>query len=210
MARQIKDVKKLKIHALRGEASAQASLAALNDKVAREVNKRLRELERRGYAYGGYNTPIHFTQTMYDTNRFMKSKAMEMDYDLMATQTEIGLKFLSYESSTVQGQRDIEARRRETFIEMGIIDEDYSMRKFRGFLKFLGNEESSAFVESWSDSEKMVEMLFEAYNKRRMSKNAMLARFREYLDPERKDVDLRRVMKDMGVDINDYRTTHWR
>lgn len=210
MARQIKNVKKLKIHALRGEAEYQASLAAMNDKVAREVNKRLRDLERRGYAYGGYNTPIHFTQTMYDTNRFMKSKQMDMDYDLMATQTEIGLKFLEMESSTVEGQKNIEARRRQSFVDMGIIDDDYSQRKFRNFLKFLGNEESSAFVESWSDSEKMIEILFDAYNKRRMSKSAMLARFREYLDPTRRDVDLEKVMKDMGLDIRDYRTTHWR
>lgn len=210
MARQIKDVKKLQIHALRGEAEAQASLAALNDKVAKEVNRRLRELERRGYAYGGYNTPIHFTNTMYDSNRFKLSKNMEEDYMLMSTQTQIGLKFLNFESSTVAGQKDIEARRRQTFIEMEIIDEDYSERKFRGFLKFLGNEEASGFVESWADSEKMLDMLFTAYNKRRMSKQAMLARFREYLDPTRPDVDLRKVMKSMGVNIDDYRQTKWR
>lgn len=210
MGRQIKDVKKLQIHALRGESDAQASLAALNDKVAREVNKRLRELERRGYDYGGYNTPIHFTQTMYDTNRFAKSKDMDGDYMLMSTQTQIGLKFLNFESSTVAGQKAIEDRRREKFIEMEIIDEDYSPHKFRGFLRFLGNEEASAFVESWSDSEKMLDMLFTAYNKRRMSKQAMLAKFREYLDPRKKDVDLRKVMKDMGVNIDDFRRTRWR
>lgn len=210
MARQIKDVKKLEIHALRGEPEAQASLAALNDKVAREVNKRLRQLERRGYDYGGYNTPIHFTNTMYDSNRFAYSKQMDEDYMLMSTQTQIGLKFLNYESSTVEGQRAIEERRRQTFIEMEIIDEDYSQRKFRNFLKFLGNEESSAFVDSWSDSEKMLEMLFAAYNKHRMSKTQMLAKFREYLDPSRQDVDLRATMKAMGVDIDDFRRFKWR
>lgn len=210
MARQIKDVKKLQIHALRGEAEAQASLAALNDEIAREVNKRLRQLERRGYDYGGYNTPIHFTNTMYDSNRFAYSKNMDDDYMLMSTQTQIGIKFLGFESSTVEGQRAIEERRRQSFINMEIIDENYSQRKFKGFLRFLGNEESSAFIESWSDSEKMVDMLFTAYNKHRMSKPQMLAKLREYLDPNRTDVDLRATMKSMGVNIDDFRTFKWR
>lgn len=203
----LKRVKKLQVRATRGDAKAASLLSNLNDEVAIEVNKRLRALERRNYDFGAYNAPVHFTQTMYDTNRFQKSKSMDNDYELMSTQTQIGLKFLDAESSTVQGQRDIEDRRYQTFIDMGIVEEGYSKRKFKGFLRFIGNEESNAVIESWSTSEKMVEMLFDAYNKRRVSKATMLMRFREYLAGEK---DLKETMKSMGVNIDDYRSLRWK
>lgn len=208
MARMIKDVKKLQVRAARGDRVSQEALIAYNDRVAKEVNKRLRELERRGYAYGGYNTPTHFTEVMYDSNRFKTAKQLENDWYTMGTQTEIGVKFLSFESSTVEGQKNIEERRFQTFVDMEIVDEGYSRRKFRNFLKFLGNEEVSGIMESWSTSETMVEVLFDAYNAHKVSRQKMVEIFRKSL-ARTPGYDIFQAMKKVGVDLNDYRSTRW-
>ena len=205
MARIIKDVKKLQLRAVRGDRASQEALLAYNDKIAREVNKRLRELERAGYDFGAYNTATHFTETMYDTKRFMTGQQLELDWYMMGTQTSIGVKFLNMKSSTVAGQKEIEQKRFDTFVELEIIPENYSRRKFKNFIRFVGNEESERILDEYGTSTQMVEMLFDAYNRKGNTKNKMLKVFREYLDAKgsRKRPDFFEAMAKIVVNPDD-------
>lgn len=205
---KIKEIRRLQLRAVRGDRASQEALIALNDEIARDVNKRLRELERRGYDYGAYNTPVHFTQTVYDTNRFKKSSQMDGDYYLMRTQSEIGVKFLNMQTSSVFGQKEVEEKRFTSFVDMGIVDPNYSRRKFKNFLKFLSNEESRQVVDSWGTSSTMVEVLFDAYNRKENTKKRMTAVFREYLNPE-DSTNLSDLFDKLGLDMRDYRKTKW-
>lgn len=201
-------IRRLENRAKRGEAKAIAELSRVSDEITTEVNSRLRALERRRYDYGGYNTPTNFTQTMFGTNRFAEAKDFGDDYSLMSTQAQLGVKFLSMQSSTVKGQQAIETKRFDAFIEMGLIDEDFSKRKFRNFLRFLGNEETRQVLESWSTSEVMLEAIYDAYNRKGNTKKKMLQLFQEFLDPTIK-MDLPTMMRKLGVDITDYRRRRW-
>lgn len=205
---KIKEIRRLQLRAVRGDRASQEALIALNDEIARDVNKRLRELERRGYDYGAYNAPVHFTQTVYDTNRFKKSGQMDGDYYLMRTQSEIGVKFLNMQTSSVFGQKEVEEKRFTSFVDMGIVDPNYSRRKFKNFLKFLSNEESRQVVDSWGTSSTMVEVLFDAYNRKENTKKRMTAVFREYLNPE-DSTNLSDLFDKLGLDMRDYRKTKW-
>lgn len=159
--KEIKDYGKL---ATKGDREAQRLLFSINNEVAREVNKRLIGLEKTGYDYGiGWATAVNYTQVMYESNRFAYSKNMDDDYYQMSQQTQIGIKFLGSESSTVEGQKAIAERRIRKFREKGILDETVSDRRAKNFLKFLGNEEVSETIESYGHSETVIEMLWDAY-----------------------------------------------
>lgn len=211
MARIIKDVKKLQLRAVRGDRASQEALLAYNDKIAREVNKRLRELERAGYDFGAYNTATHFTETMYDTKRFMTGRQLELDWYMMGTQTSIGVKFLNMKSSSVAGQKEIEQKRFDTFVELEIIPENYSRRKFKNFIRFVGNEESERILDEYGTSTQMIEMMFDAYNRKGNTRNRMLKVFREYLDAKgsRKRPDFFEAMAKIGVNPDDYRAKRY-
>lgn len=211
MARIIRDVKKLQLRAVRGDRASQEALLAYNDRVAKEVNRKLRELERAGYDFGAYNTATHFTETMYDTKRFKTGSQMEGDWYLMGTQTAIGVKFLNMKSSTVEGQKEIEQRRFDTFVELDIIPADYSRRKFKNFVMFVGNEESERILDEYGTSTQMVEMLFDAYNRKGNTKKKMLKVFREYLDAKGRGQkpDFFKAMAKIGVDPDDYRAKRY-
>lgn len=73
---------------------------------------------------------------MYESNRFEYARNMDKDWYQMGQQSQIGIKFLGYESSSVEGQRAIEERRFRKFKEKGIFDETVTRRKARNFLRF--------------------------------------------------------------------------
>ena len=136
--KEIKDYGKL---ATKGDREAQRLLFSINNEVAREVNKRLIGLEKTGYDYGiGWATAVNYTQVMYESNRFAYSKNMDDDYYQMSQQTQIGIKFLGSESSTVEGQKAIAERRIRKFREKGILDETVSDRRAKNFLKFFSKK----------------------------------------------------------------------
>lgn len=197
------EIKKLQVRAIRGNQEAQQSLIRVSDNIAKLVNQRLRELERRGYDYYAYNTPIHFTQTMYDSNRFAKSKTLDYDWYMMGTQSQIGWKFLQMRSSTVQGMKEIEEERYQSFIDREIIDpSETSRRKFRNFLKWMGqNDEVGAMTEAWSTSETMIEMMVDAYNRKANTRKKMTAAYSQYLSGKK---TFNETMKSLGINPINY------
>ena len=204
--KEIKDYGKL---ATKGDREAQRLLFSINNEVAREVNKRLIGLEKTGYDYGiGWATAVNYTQVMYESNRFAYSKNMDDDYYQMSQQTQIGIKFLGSESSTVEGQKAIAERRIRKFREKGILDETVSDRRAKNFLKFLGNEEVSETIESYGRSETVIEMLWDAYQLKDNSKKKMLKALGEYLTVDEKTgrhlKDFKQTMEELKIDISKY------
>ena len=204
--KEIKDYGKL---ATKGDREAQQLLFSINNEVAREVNKRLIGLEKTGYDYGiGWATAVNYTQVMYESNRFAYSKNMDDDYYQMSQQTQIGIKFLGSESSTVEGQKAIAERRIRKFREKGILDETVSDRRAKNFLKFLGNEEVSETIESYGRSETIIEMLWDAYQLKDNTKKKMLKALGEYLTVDEKTgrhlKDFKQTMEELQIDISKY------
>ena len=204
--KEIKDYGKL---ATKGDREAQQLLFSINNEVAREVNKRLIGLEKTGYDYGiGWATAVNYTQVMYESNRFAYSKNMDDDYYQMSQQTQIGIKFLGSESSTVEGQKAIAERRIRKFREKGILDETVSDRRAKNFLKFLGNEEVSETIESYGRSETVIEMLWDAYQLKDNTKKKMLKALGEYLTVDEKTgrhlKDFKQTMEELQIDISKY------
>lgn len=204
--KEIKDYGKL---ATKGDREAQQLLFSINNEVAREVNKRLIGLEKTGYDYGiGWATAVNYTQVMYESNRFAYSKNMDDDYYQMSQQTQIGIKFLGSESSTVEGQKAIAERRIRKFRENGILDETVSDRRAKNFLKFLGNEEVSETIESYGHSETVIEMLWDAYQIKDNTKKKMLKALEEYLTVDEKTgrhlKDFKQTMEELKIDISKY------
>ena len=204
--KEIKDYGKL---ATKGDREAQQLLFSINNEIAREVNKRLIGLEKTGYDYGiGWATAVNYTQVMYESNRFAYSKNMDNDYYQMSQQSQIGIKFLGSESSTVEGQKAIAERRIRKFREKGILDETVSDRRAKNFLKFLGNEEVSESIESYGHSETVIEMLCDAYQLKDNTKKKMLKALREYLTVDEKTgrhlKDFKQTMEELQIDISRY------
>ena len=114
----IKQIKDLQRNAVKGDREAQGLLFSYTNEIAKEVNKRLIGLEKEKYDYGqGWATAVNYTQVMYESNRFEYARNMDKDWYQMGQQSQIGIKFLGYESSSVEGQRAIEERRFRKFKE---------------------------------------------------------------------------------------------
>lgn len=205
----IKEIKAYGKLATKGDREAQQLLFSINNEIAREVNKRLIGLEKTGYDYGiGWATAVNYTQVMYESNRFAYSKNMDNDYYQMSQQSQIGIKFLGSESSTVEGQKAIAERRIRKFREKGILDETVSDRRAKNFLKFLGNEEVSETIESYGHSETVIEMLWDAYQIKDNTKKKMLKALGEYLTVDEKTgrhlKDFKQTMEELQIDISRY------
>lgn len=198
----IKQIKDLQRNAVKGDREAQGLLFSYTNEIAKEVNKRLIGLEKEKYDYGqGWATAVNYTQVMYESNRFEYARNMDKDWYQMGQQSQIGIKFLGYESSSVEGQRAIEERRIRKFKEKGIFDETVTRRKARNFLRFLGNEESEQVIESYGNSSTVIEMIWDAYQKKDNSRAKMLKAFDEF---NAGLYDFDETMRRLKIDITQY------
>lgn len=152
--------------AINGDREARSSLLSYTREIKKEVNSRLVKLERSKMNYGkAYNNLIYFTENEYDSHRFKSPSGLGMDFYDMELQNNIGIKFLNNKSSTVSGARSVEQHRIKALVDLEVLPSDMKRRDQKEFLKFLGNEEISATVDEYGDSEIIVEMLYDAYKK---------------------------------------------
>ena len=87
------------------------------------------------------------------------------------------------------------------FKEKGIFDETVTRRKARNFLRFLGNEESEQVIESYGNSSTVIEMLWDAYQKKDNSRAKMLKAFDEF---NAGLYDFDETMRRLKIDITQY------
>lgn len=187
-------VRKLAKKANNGNVEAQSELWSLTDFYRRYVNNKIESLERNKYDYGNaYNLVEDFVKTEYkaDRVRFKYASDFKGDWLDMALQTQVGIRFRSYADHTVTGQRLIEQKKLEslrnlkidegTSSERYMIGPDVSTRTLKKFLRFLGREESAEIVDEYGNSEKIIEQMFDAYQKAGNSTEKMERAFNEYL-----------------------------
>lgn len=209
LASDMKYYRKLFRKASRGNKAALNELSAANDIIAKQVNKNLRQLERKGFDYGAaYNNAQYFTNSEYNSKRFQLSKKLNYDEIDMLTQIEQGIKFLNYKSSTVEGQQEILDKKTERFIELEIFPEDISKRTAKSFIKFLGNEETKEVAEEYGMSGVALEMLYDAFQKRGNTKDSLKRAFIEFL--ARRNTRNRQTFDELmqQIGINVYQTKY--
>lgn len=203
----IQQIREIGRRAEKGDRIAQQNLIALTNNYARVVNRNLSQLERTGYDFGAYTRMMGFLDAMFDTNRAQNAAQLKYDWGNMRLQSEHAAKFLSMKSSTVEGQRDAEAKRlytlRHTKDGAGnpIIPENVSDRVVKNFLKFLGQEHSSLVVDIYGKSETIIEMMFDAYRKPNNSKKKMTKAFQEFLAHK---ITLGEAFEKLGIDTSMY------
>lgn len=192
--------------AARGDKASIDLIRSFTNEIKVEVNARLRALRKAGMAYGpAYNHLMSFTDTEYESTRFMSFNELKGDvYDAML-QNEHGAKFLKSEYTTVAGAKRAERHRIEKLQELLSLPEDFSYRTNKRFLKFLGSEEVSASIEQYGTSHLVVQMLWDAYNGKKVKKlqapKIMKKALTEYLSGR---IDFDTAMERIGVKVEDY------
>lgn len=200
----IKDLRKLKAKALTGNEQAKRELYTLSNSLKVQVNKETRLMERGGADYGNaYNRIKNFADIEYGKGRLLSNKELNFDVEAIAKQSEEAITFLNSPYSSLKAVREMERSRKETFINAGIFEVDISDKKARSFLKFLGNEESQQLLDQWTSSDDVVEMLYDAYNKKTNSRRKMIEVFDEYLSGN-SNMSFNQMMERLGVDVLKY------
>lgn len=191
--------------AARGDKSAMRQVLSFTNEIKTEVNKRLRNLERAKADYGyAYNNLMFFLNTQYKENRLQSPKKLKYDvYDMML-QNEQGSKFLNSPMSTVRGVRVSETFRITTLQEHNIIPENFSYRKNREFLRFLGSEEISATIDQYGTSDKVVNMLWDAYSATDNKADIIKIMQRAFTEFQAGIITFDEAMERAGIKVEDY------
>lgn len=137
----IEELEALATAAEGGNALAEERLRDLNETYSRRASQRMRELENRDMNTKALQYAQHYLDQR-DRTRFGAGKTA--DIDEVIENLEQARKFLSWETSTVGGERARVEGMLDTLQSHGIIDEFESEREKRSFLKFL---ESDAFKD---------------------------------------------------------------
>lgn len=164
----------------KNDADALYTLSQINLRLAREANNRLEKLESNGYKLYAYDLATTFTKTAYKSNRF---KDIELtDAKDLRKQIRHMQVFLDKRTSLVVGQKEVEKARIEKFKENPLFAE-WSSRKIKSFLKFLGDKNTRQLVDHNSSiSGEQVDRLWGAFNNTKRSElDEMIQR---YVDSE--------------------------
>lgn len=124
-----------------GNALAEERLRDLNETYSRRASQRMRELENRDMNTKALQYAQHYLDQR-DRTRFGAGKSADIDEVIENLQQ--ARKFLSWETSTVGGERARVEGMLDTLRSHGIIDEFENEREKRSFLNFL---ESDAFAD---------------------------------------------------------------
>lgn len=191
--------------AINGDLDAQRQVLEMTRDLKSIGNKRLRSLERGNMAYGAvYNRIMNFLDTQFNTNRFQSATSLKNDMDDLVLQLEHGLKFINNKLSVKENFKKQEQHRIERLHELDILPEDFSYRKSKDFLTFLGNEEATQTIDEYGTSEIIVDMIWGAYKKGGTKALNILQRsLAEYLDRDNKTT-FNEAFERVGIKIEDY------
>lgn len=191
--------------AVNGDLDAQRQVLEMTRDLKSIGNERLRSLERGNMAYGPvYNRVMNFLDTQFNTNRFKSATALKNDMDDLVLQLEHGLKFINNTLSIKENLRKQEQHRIEKLQELNVIPEDFSYRKSKEFLTFLGNEETTQTIDEYGTSDIIVDMIWGAYQKGGTKALNILQRgLAEYLDRDNKTT-FNEAFERVGIKVEDY------
>jgi len=189
--------------ASKGDKNAMNDLRTITTRLKVMVNKRLRALQHSGLDYGrNYNDLLYYTQTQYKKNRLLSANELDNDVDTMLLQNEVALKFLKSGWSTVEKAKSAEQYRIDRLKEITALPENFTRRRNVKFLRWLGNEESSAAMDRYGRSEVFVDMAYDVYKEKgEAGLRTLSVLVTEYL-ADKKTFD--EAMKGVGIKIEDY------
>lgn len=160
----------------KNDSDALYTLSQINIRLKREANDRLERLERAGYKQYAYDLATTYTKTAYKSNRF---KGVEItDAKDLRKQIRQMQVFLDKRSSLLEGQKEIEKARIEKF-KTNPVFADWSNRRVKSFLKFLGDKTTRSLVDANTKvSGENIERLWGAFNNTKRSElDEMIQRY---------------------------------
>lgn len=194
--------------AARGDKVALDLVRSYTNEMKVLVNRRLRDLKRHGMDYGpAFNHLMSFTATEYKSTRLMSFNELKGDVYDAQLQNDHAFRFLQAEYTTVEGARKAERYRIGKLQELMALPENFSYRRSKRFLRFLGSEEVSASIDQYGTSDVMVKMMWDAYNnngtKKKQFASIMGKALAEYLDDK---ITFDEAFERVGIKIEDYYT----
>lgn len=170
-----------------------------------EANKRLRELETHGYDYGkAYNNLVRYLEIEQDMKRVPFLSEVKYDLDELMTINEQVRKFLKSKYSKLEYR---EKRLRER-IEHFDSDEhykemwkDWSFKKKKDFLKWLGTEQASFAMDEYGTSDETIIILADAFQEASKKTNGIKVLNQAMDEFNSGDISFNEAMNMVGVSI---------
>ena len=173
--RGIKYRKRFTKRALNHKNHDYEDLITYTKNIRRNVNDRLKALEKAGLDYGKpYNNLQYYLDVEWETNRFPTLSQIKENREKIRDLNEQALKLLRSPLSTGSGMIESNDNRinvlknydvlpKYVYDEEGEIMREASYKDYRDyddFLRFLGTEEVSTAIEGYGTSEQVVDMLW--------------------------------------------------
>lgn len=182
--------------------------------LAKDVNHRMVELERHSFNYGKRVNSIKNWATANNStrDRLLSSDELKSDIDAMYVQNEIAYDFIHDPNTLVINAKQVTEKRFERFqdkfkFELGNEFEELTPRKFKNFLRWLGDETTHKALEAYATSEIVVDIALDIYKKRGSTGLKILNKLMlEWLAHINDGYDFNAAMeKRFKIDVEDYR-----
>lgn len=207
--------------ARKGDASAIKQFKQYTTSIRSATNRRLQALEKAKLDYGtAYNNLIHYLDTQFDgRNRVPTMAQIGNDFEETRWLNDYAVKFLTNNLSTVKGIETSNMHRVNKLQEdyeilpKKIIDKDSGemrdaeYRDFEDFLRFLGSEEVATAIDEYGESDIVVDMLWEYWNKDEgleRGANTMMMK-RALAQYNAGQIDFDEAMRKVGIKVEDYK-----
>lgn len=192
--------RKLRTSASSGnKKSLEEYIKLLND-LKSDVNARIRNLKSAGFDYGKRMTEIrNFSETFGKKDRLLSAKELNYNVNFMYIEAEMAYDFLHDDTTIIQNAKQAYSKRLNSFFEKyndGENFQDMTDRKFKKFLRWLGNEETQATLEAYGMSDVIVEIGYDIYQKKGKKGLDILTKLMtEFLTEQDRSYDFEKAME---------------
>ena len=177
----------------------------ITNKIKAQVNKTIRELKKNKLAYGPEVRAVENYSKSQGKKILQYTKYFKNNIYEMEGQNEVAIKFLHSGKRSLTSAKIQQHYRLERLKELNAISQDFapqSRQSDEDFLRFLGDEVVSATLEGFANSEVIVEMWFDAYQKE--GKRALNIMKKAFLEFKAHKIGFNEAMMRVGVRVEDY------
>lgn len=179
----------------------------ISTSIRMEANKRLRELEKKGFDYGKtYNNLMRYLQIEHDKNRIPFLKEVDGDIDELMTINEQARKFLKSNYSRASFRKE-QLDKRIQYFEMEDkykdMMEGWTRREKKAFIRWLSNEEVSFAMDEYGTSDETIVILADAFHNSYGKTDGMSTLRRAMLEFNAGEISFNEAMLQVGVNIED-------
>lgn len=208
------DRQRLRNSALSDDPIAKEKLFDIADSLKAEVNARVRELQKHGFNYiKRFKEIENWADTFGYKPRMLSAKELDYNIDDIFTQMEMSYDFLHDPTTIYRVAKRQEEQRFEAFMEHYAGEGDnWTLRSFRKFMRFLGSEETLAVIEAHGGSEMVIDMFYDIYNKSNNKKSSLAIMSRlitEFKAEGKQPYEFDDKLKEsFGIDVDYYRAKY--